>query len=120
MNFSLPKLSAVALLSLAAGFGASMWLNAEPEEPGQPKKCVFQTVDTFDLEGNRMVVNVCDVCIEPNDCYFNPNTYVYLVDPTNGQSSAPDMTRLKIGNVHCVACPEGSFLYQIPNKAKPK
>ena len=36
MNFSLPKLSAVALLSLAAGFGASLWLNAEPEDAGQP------------------------------------------------------------------------------------
>jgi hypothetical protein len=37
VNFSLPKLSAVALLSLFAGFGASMWLNAtESEGPGDP------------------------------------------------------------------------------------
>ena len=44
MNFSLPKLSAVALLSLAAGFGASMWLNAtEPEGPGTPPDlCTYQ------------------------------------------------------------------------------
>jgi hypothetical protein len=55
VNFSLPKLSAVALISLSAGFGASMWLNAapEPEGPGTPPSFCMTTYEYPPQQLNR-------------------------------------------------------------------